>query len=908
MLLFLHRVTKGEDKMKKVYMYLYHKIFSDEVEIRERLFRVILFFGSIILLLGTVETVIVQRNPVVALPYFVVFIGMVFALYATLVFKKCNQMILGMGLLLNILVLPEMFLSNGGVMGGSAIWLLMGILYNTLMFDSKVFIRMQLITVFIDCILYAVAYLCPECVKHYERESDIYLDSLFSLILVGFCVGAVFKYQIRIFRRGQSTVIHQKEEIEKLVQSKNKLFANVSHEIRTPINSILLLDEMILRESKDENIRDYGMKIKTAGKVLLSLINDVLDFSQMEMGKMQIHEMPYNTKEMFTEIIDIISVRTQEKKLDFQVDISGNLPLVLYGDQKRIEQILFNILTNAVKYTEQGSVTLRVDVEDAKEKGIQLIIVVADTGIGIRKEDLNDLYNIFKRVDESKNWKIEGSGLGLSITKQLVDLLGGNITVDSIYKKGTVFTVSLFQKVVDREGIGNYSLFKRKDFEGVFKAGFQAPKARILIVDDNALNASLEAKLLEDTKMQIDLAQSGEECLSLTMKKAYNIILIDYQMSHMNGGETLLEIRRQQNGLCREARIILLTAASITEASRLCDKYGFDGYVEKPVQGEKLEQAILSSLPESYVTFLGSMVKNEQGIFQRVTRNHRRKRKLLITTDCVSDISEETAEKLQIKIMYLYIKTKHGRFMDTKEISLDYIDEYMTATGQTAYVESASVEKYEEFFSEALEEAENVIHISMAKGAGDSYQNAVNAARSFEHVKVVESGQISCGQGLQVLYAAQCVAEGMGKEEVLEKIAYLNPKIETTFVLKDTHGMIRSGAISEGKGRLLGVLGAHPMLYLKNGKLKLGAIFTGDLHMAWKKAVFQRLMLKKRVSDKILVITYAGCSQEEVKELTSELSKRVPFETVVIQKASFSSTCNAGNHSIGFSYLKNIEE
>ena len=895
--------------MKKVWKKFYKNLFSSEIDLRERLFRVILVCGLVILLVATVETIIVQSSLGIIMPYLVMILSVTAALYATVVLKKTTLAIWGIGMVLNIVVLPEVFLTSGGVHGGAATWLLMGILYNTLMFDGKAFIRMQFMTVCIDCILYAIAFRFPDYVKGYASESDVYLDSLFSVIMVGLCVGAVFKYQILLFHRGQGTMLHQKEEIEKLVQSKSKMFANVSHEIRTPLNSILLLDEMIIKESKDEQIRDYGKKIKNSSTVLLSLINDILDVSQIEMGKMKICEMPYNTKEMFAQIVDIINVRAQNKNLKFEVDISDSLPLVLYGDQKRMEQILLNLLTNAVKYTEVGRVTLRVDVEEdeEKEKGVRLVITVSDTGIGIRKEDLEDLYNIFQRIEENKHWRIEGSGLGLFITKQLVDMLGGTITVDSIYKKGTAFTVSLYQKVVERvEEEDTYIPQRTKD--GSFHTCFQAPKARILIVDDNVLNASLEAKLLEETMMQIDTAQNGEECLLLTMKKAYNVIFIDYHMNGMNGGETLEAIRKQQNGLCREARVILLTAAAREEAEKTCDKYGFDGYLEKPVQGPKLEQAILSHLPESYITLMEEMLPNQHGVPQPIAKTKKRKKKVLITTDCICDISQENAEKMQIKILYLYIKTEHGRFRDTKEIGADYIEEYLSASGSTAWVNSASVEEFEEFFSEALEEAENVIHISMAKNAGKSYENATNAARSFAHVDVIESGQITAGEGVMVFCAANDVAMGMSKEEVLKHMEYLKTRIDNTIIMKDVHGLVRSEKISVRGSKLLELSGVHPVFSMKHSAMKLHKIYRGDLHSAWNKSIRQKMLFRRKISNKLLVISYVGCTKEEVEDLKSKIIKLFPFENVVLQKASFSCACIAGNRSIAFSFIKNLQD
>ena len=352
---------------------------------------------------------------------------------------------------------------------------------------------------------------------------------------------------------------------------------------------------MILRTSPDGEIKEYAQDIQVAGKMLLNQVNDILDLSQMEMKKMNIVPVAYHTEKLFGELVELVRGQIAKKELDFFLEIDRNLPSVLMGDEKRIKQVLLNLLDNAVKYTEEGSVTLTVQGENSGENDIILKIQIADTGIGIHKEDMEHLYDSFNRLDEKKNMRIIGSGLGLAITKQLVDLMGGEITVDSIYTRGTTFSITLKQAVVDKKPVGAVQFMDRDVPEGeTYQPSFEAPEARVLVVDDNNMNSMVAQRLLSATKVQVDIAGSGAECLEMTKKKYYDVIMLDYMMPVMSGFETLQAIRNQENGPCRETAIVALTGNTLSGARQMYVEQGFDGYIEKPIQGRQMEKKFCS--------------------------------------------------------------------------------------------------------------------------------------------------------------------------------------------------------------------------------------------------------------------------------------------------------------------------
>lgn len=403
-----------------------------------------------------------------------------------------------------------------------------------------------------------------------------------------------------------SSMIKQKQEQElaiKANETKTDFLANMSHEIRTPINAMLGFDEMILREETDEQIIDYATNIKKAGGNLLSLINDILDFSKVESGKMEIIKDSYKTSNMLTDVITMTYMKAQEKGLSFDIFIGKNIPRVLYGDEMRVKQILTNVLNNAVKYTELGSIALSVNFDKLGEGIGRLRISVADTGIGIEQENISKITESFQRFDLQKNRSIEGTGLGMSIVAGLLKEMEGKLQVYSTYGKGSDFRILIPQEIRDETPIGNYQEDYRKGLlaQKPYRALFTAPQARILFVDDNIMNLSVAKGLLKKTKIQIDTADSGMGCLELTRKNHYDLIFMDHLMPEMDGVETLHRLRREEGNLNQYTHVIALTANAIKGSEEYYLSEGFHAYLTKPIEGERLEEVLFRMLPETYI-------------------------------------------------------------------------------------------------------------------------------------------------------------------------------------------------------------------------------------------------------------------------------------------------------------------
>ncbi len=381
-------------------------------------------------------------------------------------------------------------------------------------------------------------------------------------------------------------------------EAKGRFLANMSHEIRTPINAVLGMDEMILRETKEQQVKEYAMDIYTAGQTLLSLINDILDFSKIESGKMEIVPTAYDLSSMIHDLVNMAAQRAAHKDLCLEVTVDPQIPSRLYGDDVRIRQVLTNILTNAVKYTHEGTVWLRVKCR-GDGGTVVLLFEVEDTGIGIRQEDLPKLYTEFERIEEDRNRSIEGTGLGMSITLQLLSLMGSRLQVESEYGKGSKFYFELEQKIVDSTPIGNFESRIRQIAEDYdYRSKFCAPDAKILVVDDNAANRKVFRHLLKETLVQVTDVESGMECLELVQKNRYDLIFLDHMMPDMDGVETLHRIKELPGCPCRDTPIIVLTANAVSGAKENYLSEGFDDFLSKPIVPDKLENMIISRLPE----------------------------------------------------------------------------------------------------------------------------------------------------------------------------------------------------------------------------------------------------------------------------------------------------------------------
>lgn len=399
-------------------------------------------------------------------------------------------------------------------------------------------------------------------------------------------------------------VLRIEQEKKKAVyasESKAQFLANMSHEIRTPIHAVLGMDEMILKECTQENIREYAQDIKNAGKSLLALVNDILDFSKMECGKMEIIPVEYELSSLIHDCCSMVYMRARDKNLSLRIENDKKLPKRLLGDEVRLRQIFVNILTNAVKYTEKGGITVYVNGIVTDEDVLQLKVAIQDTGIGIRQENQSQLFTSFERIEEKKNRNIEGTGLGLSITKQLVDLMQGTISVQSVYGEGSVFIVEIPQKILSKEEVGDLSYKYGIVNEERETESWTAPLGKILVVDDIQMNLKVIKGLLKSTKLQIDTACSGTECLAKVQSESYHIIFLDHMMPEMSGIETLQRMRRLTDSKNRETPVIMLTANAMQGVKEEYLAEGFHDYLAKPIQEEKLKRLILKYLPGDFV-------------------------------------------------------------------------------------------------------------------------------------------------------------------------------------------------------------------------------------------------------------------------------------------------------------------
>ena len=426
------------------------------------------------------------------------------------------------------------------------------------------------------------------------------------IVLLGGC--------ILVVNRVISNMIHWQrnanEELKKAAESaiqgeqaKSRFLSNMSHEIRTPINAILGMNEMILREYKDPQLLTYSGNIQNSGKMLLTLVNDILDMTKIESGKLEIIPTEYKTADLFLDLWNAIYLRAKDKNLTISFTLDEKIPGILYGDDVRVKQIVTNLLTNAVKYTHKGGVKLHAAYEMQGEDTITLIVSVQDTGIGIKEEDMGRLFENFQRLDEDKNRNIEGTGLGMSITMMLLKMMDGGIDVESVYQEGSTFTVRIPQKVIDNEPVGDFESIRNRHplTDAKHYGSFEAPEANILVVDDNPLNLVVFTSFLKMTKMNIVTAESGKKCLELVKEQPFHIIFMDHMMPEMDGVETFHEIQKLEGYSGEKTPVIALTANAVSGAREFFLEEGFTDFLSKPLDSGKLEQMIVTYLPDELV-------------------------------------------------------------------------------------------------------------------------------------------------------------------------------------------------------------------------------------------------------------------------------------------------------------------
>ncbi len=385
-----------------------------------------------------------------------------------------------------------------------------------------------------------------------------------------------------------------KEEAEAANKAKSKFLARVSHEIRTPINAVIGMNEMIIRESKEEEIQSYARDVKDSSVVLLNLINELLDSSKIESGKMELIMGDYDIRSLLNDIYNMMQIRAKQKNLQLVFEIDEQIPSGYNGDDKRIRQVLTNLLSNAIKYTEKGTVTLSLGC--TKENGEAILhYAIKDTGIGIKQEDIGKIYDEFQRFDISRNRHVEGTGLGMNIVQQFLKLMNSELQITSEYGKGSEFSFDLRQTIVDEAPLGNFrERLAQADNKKNGRTDYVLPNVKILVVDDSEINLKVFTGLLKQTQMQITAVLSGRECLQQLKENTYDLVFLDHMMPEMDGIETLHAIKEEK--LCEGTPIIMLTANAIVGDKERYLQEGFDDFLSKPIIPDKLDRMILKHL------------------------------------------------------------------------------------------------------------------------------------------------------------------------------------------------------------------------------------------------------------------------------------------------------------------------
>ncbi|MCR5081802.1 MAG: response regulator [Treponema sp.] len=582
-------------------------IFSSERNMNVVFFNILAVSGFIAafvsMIIAMVAGIMILQNISIAVAEIIIVICFYIANWK----NKVKLASLVLDCVITFIIFPVMFLNGGGIHSGMPIWYTAGLIYTFILVEGKTCAVILSLQILSSIGLFVFSYLHPEYVSK-TSELDYLVDVIQSMTIIGIMLGSINRIQKAIYLNAIRIVKNQFEQLkasEKSAESANRakseFLSNMSHEIRTPTNAIIGMNEMILRESKDKKILEYAQAAQNSSRALLAIINDVLDISKIESGKLEIVPVEYKLSELISDCYGLVSGRLEKKGLVGSIYCEKNLPSGIRGDNTRMRQIIVNMLTNAVKYTEKGRVDFSISGTKIDEDIYKFYFSVKDTGMGIKAEGLDKIFKKFERLELTKNRNVEGTGLGLSISKQLAELMGGTIKVESEYGVGSEFTLIVTQTVWDHAPVGDVSFIRKKKQEyKIYHQSFEAPDVEVLAVDDVEMNLIVFENLLKETKMKFDFADSGAKCLEKAAEKKYDIIFMDHMMPEMDGIETLTRLH-QMDTPNNDTPVIMLTANALSGVRDEYIKAGFNDYISKPLDGQSLEKMFLQYLPEGKV-------------------------------------------------------------------------------------------------------------------------------------------------------------------------------------------------------------------------------------------------------------------------------------------------------------------
>ncbi len=562
--------------------------YTNEKELNITLFKLLGTAGILVSIYGCLQSLITSDDYIGALINFFAIVASVLLLSFVHITKKYTAGYLITSFSIFIVLFVWLFMEMGGLNGSMPYFFGFAIVFTLMMYRGKLLLAVELIQIAVYLFACHFAVLHPEYIKDFDTPREQFIDQMSGIFISSLGIGVIFLLYLREYRKQQKLA-------EESSNAKSVLLANVSHEIRTPINMLLGMNEMILRESDNSQIREYAQNVESSGRQLLYMVNQILDFSRLDMGKEELFEENFNIKKLIDGLSAFFGNEAEKRNVDFILNYDKNIPQFIYSDAKKLSQILTNLLSNAVKYTDTGKITFSVQELGGDLEKRLIRFEVSDTGKGIAPEDCKKIFESFERANISKNRSIEGTGLGLSISNELARLMGSEIKLESRLDEGSKFWLELYLKPGDEAAEQAQS-----------ESSFIAPEAKLLVVDDNIMNLQVIKSLLKRTMVSLDFASSAMECYKKYEETDYDAVLMDYMMPEINGVEAMRHLKDMDRLRNRKTPVIVLTADATPEKREMFIESGFDDYLLKPVDSVLLEQALMRNLPERLVTIINA--------------------------------------------------------------------------------------------------------------------------------------------------------------------------------------------------------------------------------------------------------------------------------------------------------------